>query len=215
MALAFFDMDKTLLSKSSGVQYVRYLWGRREISLREMLATGWISAQYSLNILDFPKAISQLGRYVRDGDAAATQALCDRFVVNELLQYLAPRALVRLREHQAHGDQVWLLSASTQFVVQPVAAHLGVRCGFTELEIIDGRFSGRIVGDSCYGEGKRIWGQRIAAQQDVPLANVTFYSDSYSDKPLLDAVGHPVAVNPDRRLHAYALEQGWPIEMFY
>ena len=68
MVIAFFDMDKTLLSKSSGTQYVKYLWGRRMVSLGEMAGVFLISAQYSLSILDFPRAMARLSR----GFAAAT-----------------------------------------------------------------------------------------------------------------------------------------------
>jgi HAD superfamily hydrolase (TIGR01490 family) len=215
MKLAFFDMDKTLLSKSSGTLYIKYLWRRRMISLAEMVRTLIVSAQYSLNVLDFPKAMARLGRTVKNGDAAATKTLCDQWVRDDVLQYIAPKALARLRGHQAAGDLVWLLSASTQFAVRPVAEHIGVPCRFTELEIVDGRFSGGIVDVDCYGEGKRIWGERLARQHNVSLSDCVFYTDSYSDRPLLDAVGVPVPVNPDRDLRRYADKRGWAIEYFY
>jgi HAD superfamily hydrolase (TIGR01490 family) len=215
MGIAFFDMDKTLLSKSSGVLYVKYLWGKRMITLREMMATFYVSAQYSLNVMDFPKAMARLSRSIKGGDAAATKALCDRFVLDTVLSYLAAPGVERLRAHQAAGDAVYLLSASTQFVVQPVADYLGVPCRCTELEIVNGMFTGAIVGVDCYGEGKRVWGERLAAAHRVPLAEAAFYTDSYSDRPLMDVVGHPVAVNPDRKLARYAAARGWPIERFY
>lgn len=215
MTIAFFDMDKTLLSKSSGMLYVKYLWKRRLISLREMMATAWISAQYSVNVLDFPKAMARLSRNIRGGDAAAAKALCDQWVRDDVLRYIAPKALARLREHQASGHAVWLLSASTQFAVAPVAEHLQIPCRFTELEIVDGHLTGNILGVDCYGDGKRVWGERIAAQLGVDLSQCVFYTDSYSDRPLLDVVGRPVAVNPDRALRRYAAKRGWPIEYFY
>jgi HAD superfamily hydrolase (TIGR01490 family) len=208
-------MDKTLLSKSSGVLYVKYLFRKGRITPAELLRTMFVSAQYSLNVLDFPKAMARLGRTVRGGDAAATKALCDQWVREEVLRFIAPKALARLREHQSRGDQVWLLSASTQFVVQPVADHVGVPCRFTELEIKNGFFTGAIVDVDCYGEGKRVWGERIAARHGVSLAGCTLYTDSYSDRPLLDVVGNPVPVNPDRKLARYAAERGWGVEYFY
>ncbi len=215
MPLIFFDMDKTLLTKSSGALYVRYLFRKGKITPGELLRTMIVSAQYSLNVLDFPKAMARLGRTVRGGDAAATRALCDQWVREELLRHIAPKALARLREHQARGDQVWLLSASTQLAVQPVADYVGVPCRFTELEIKDGRFTGAIVDVDCFGEGKRMWGERIAAQLGVPMTACTLYTDSYSDRPLLDVVGTPVPVNPDRKLARYAAVRGWRVEYFY
>ncbi|MCS6773648.1 MAG: HAD family hydrolase [Anaerolineae bacterium] len=215
MGIAFFDMDKTLLSASSSTLYVRHLWSRRLISLREVLEVTWVSMQYSLNMLNFPRAMARLSRNIKGGDATATQALCEQWVRDELVGYVAPLALKRLREHQQRGDHVVLLSASTQFIVRPIAEHLGIPYGCTELEVVDGKFTGGIVGEPCYGEGKRIWGERIAADCGVPLSECTFYTDSYSDRPLLDVVGFPVAVNPDAKLARYAARRGWRIERFY
>lgn len=215
MGLAFFDMDKTLLSKSSGTLYIKYLSRRRMISLPEFAGVMLVSAQYSLNLLNFPKALARLSRHVKGGDAAATKQLCDQWVQEDVLQHIAPKALTRLREHEQHGDTVLLLSASTQFAVEPVARHLNIPYRCTELEVVDGTFSGDIVGESCYGDGKRVWGERIAGERNVALADVTFYTDSFSDHTLLDVVGHPVAINPDWQLRRHALAKGWPIETFY
>jgi HAD superfamily hydrolase (TIGR01490 family) len=213
--IAFFDMDKTLLRKSSSTLYVRYLLRRRMISMREAAGVMWVTAQYSLNTLDFPKAVARLSKSVRGGDAQATKALCDRWAEDELFSYIAPAALERLRAHQATGDAVWLLSASTQFAVLPVADHLGIRSRYTELEVVDGRFTGSIVDEPCYGPGKVTWAQRIADEAGTTLADSAFYTDSFSDRPLLDLVGEPVAVNPDRKLRGYAAARGWPIVNFY
>jgi HAD superfamily hydrolase (TIGR01490 family) len=215
MALAFFDMDKTLLSKSSGTLYIKYLAKRRMISLREFAGVMLVSAQYSLNLLNFPKALARMSKRVKGGDAAATKQLCDQWVQEDVLQHIAPRALARLRAHEQRGDVVLLLSASTQFAVEPVARHLNIPYRCTELEVVGGKFTGDIVGESCYGDGKRMWGERIAGERGVSLSEVTFYTDSFSDHTLLDVVGHPVAVNPDLKLRRYALAKGWPIETFY
>ena len=216
MPIAFFDMDYTLLRKSTSTLYVKYLLRRRMISLRELIDVSFVTAQYALNVLDFPKATARLSRVVRGGDANATQHLCEQFVREDVLQYIAPKALARLREHESKGDHVILLSASTQFVVEPVADHLKIACGFTELAIgADGKFSGAIVGPAAYAEGKRYWGERMAQERGVPLSDCWFYTDSYSDHYLMDVVGHPVAINPDPKLKAYAQQKGWAVEYFY
>lgn len=215
MGIAFFDMDKTLLSVSSGMNYAQYLWRRSRISLREMVNVLLISAEYSLGVLDFPRAMARMSLSVRDGNATETRALCDQWFADELKRYIAPRAVARLREHQQRGDLVYLLSASTQFAVEPVARHLDIPYCSTELEIVNDRFTGGIVGPPCYAEGKRYWGEQIARQHNVPLAECTFYTDSYSDRSFLEVVGKPVAVNPDLRLRWLAQQRGWPIERFY
>lgn len=216
MNIAFFDLDYTLVSKSTSTLYIKYLLRRRMISLREFFYITWVTAQYKLNVMDFPKTTVHLSRNLRGGNAAATQKLCEQFVKDDVLPHITPKGLARLREHQAKGDYVLLLSASTQFVVQPVADHLNIPCRFTELEIgNDGTFTGGIVGPAAYAEGKRYWGERIAKEQGVPLDDCWFYTDSYSDSPLMDIVGHPIAINPDRKLNAYAQKKGWPVEYFY
>jgi len=154
MGIAFFDMDKTLLSKSSGTLYVKYLWRRGMISVSEMVGVMVISLQYSLNLLNFPNAMARLSNRIRGGDAAATKQLCDRWVEEDVLQYIAPKALERLRAHERRGDYVVLISASTQFAVEPVARHLGIPYRCTELEVVNGKFTGRIVGEPCYGDGR-------------------------------------------------------------
>lgn len=216
MPIAFFDMDYTLLSKSSSTLYVKYLAKRRMISLREAIGVMVVTLKYSLNILDFPKATSQLSRYVRGGDAGATKSLCDEWVRSDVINHIAPKALARLRDHEQRGHSVVLISASTQFVVKPIADYLGIEYSCTELEIApNGKFSGRIVDHPCYGDGKRVWGERIASQKATPLSECWFYTDSYSDRPLMDVVGHPVAINPDSKLRNYAASKNWPIESFY
>jgi phosphoserine phosphatase len=85
----------------------------------------------------------------------------------------------------------------------------------TRLEAQDGRLTGRVVPPVCVGTGKIVWAERFAAEHDVDLSASFFYTDSISDLPLLERVGHPVAVNPDPRLRRLAAARGWPVERFY
>ena len=215
MAIAFFDMDKTLLSASSGFLYVRYLLSRRKINAREMASVLLISTQYSLNFLNFPKAMARMSRIIKGGDATAARVLSDEWFRDCLVRYIAPKAVERIRRHEQRGDIVYLLSASTQFAVAPVANHLGIPFACTKLEIVHNRFTGNVVDMHCYAEGKCYWAERITRQHKVLLQDCTFYSDSYSDHALMELIGHPVAINPDRKLAALARQNGWPVEFFY
>jgi HAD superfamily hydrolase (TIGR01490 family) len=215
MAIAFFDMDKTLLTHSSGLLYVRYLMRKRLISTNEVINVMVISMQYSLNYLNFPKAMARLSKSVKGGDAIATKAMCDKWFEDSLVHYIAPKAVTRLREHERRGDVVILLSASSQFAVEPVARYLDVPFCCTQVEIVDNKFTGDVVGMHCYAEGKKYWGERIVQERNENLKDCTFYSDSYSDHWLMDIVGHPVAINPDAKLAALSRRNGWPVEKFY
>jgi len=134
-----------------------------------------------------------------------------------LRHYIAPGARERVAWHRAQGHQVAIVSASTPYAVHPVAQALDLGEAYlsTRLEVIDGRFTGRVIAPACYDEGKLILARDYAARHGIDLAQSYFYSDSHRDLPLLEAVGHPVAVNPNRRLARLAAARGWPVMCFY
>jgi len=106
-----------------------------------------------------------------------------------------------------------VLSAASVYVVKPLAERLNIPdylC--TYLEVKDGRFTGRLVEPVCFGPGKLLLAEEFAARNSIDLGQSYFYSDGYEDLPMLERVGHPVAVNPDRRLRRLAERRGWPIE---
>ena len=119
-----------------------------------------------------------------------------------------------IAEHRANGDEVVVLSASGQEVVEPIAALVGAdRCVATRMGVVDGRYTGAIE-YYCYGEEKARAARDIAAARGYRLADCRAYSDSITDLPLLEAVGHPTVVNPDRALRREAELRGWPILTF-
>ena len=100
-------------------------------------------------------------------------------------------------------------------MVRPLAARLGIQhMLYTRLEVEDGRFTGRMIEPICFEEGKIYWLQQFIDEQGVDLAKSWFYTDSITDRPLLDLVGHPVAVNPDPLLYREALRRAWPVRFF-
>jgi HAD superfamily hydrolase (TIGR01490 family) len=150
-------------------------------------------------------------------DKAEMRQTCDRWFAEDVRPHVTERGRQRVAEHQAQGHVVALVSASTQYVVGPMAAHLDIPGQYvcTHLQAEAGRLTGTIEPPACYAEGKVVWAERFAAEYDVDLDASYFYTDSISDLPLLERVGHPVAVNPDLRLKRLAQKRGWPVEMFY
>jgi putative phosphoserine phosphatase/1-acylglycerol-3-phosphate O-acyltransferase len=214
--IAYFDMDRTVLRDSSGMLYMRYLWRRGETDWRSMLLSSWYAAQYKLGLLNFPLVLAKLAASVADSSEEATRELCQRFFDEMMVNYVAPRAVQRINEHRNQGHRVTLISASTPYVVGPLASHLGIEeylC--TRLEIVDGHFTGKIIEPGCYGPGKVHWAREYAQRHNADLTQAYFYTDSCSDRPLLELVGHPVAVNPDPRLKSLAAQRNWPVEYFY
>jgi len=214
--IAFFDLDRTVLTDSSGLLYMRYLWRRGDISRWGMLRAYGYSALYKLGFFNYPAVAAKLATSVSHDGEEQTRALCQRWFEEVLVNYIAPKAVQHMEEHRAQGHVVTIISASTPYVVGPVAAHLAVEeylC--TRLEVVEGHFTGRIVEPACYGPGKIYWADAFARQHGADLGHAYFYTDSHSDEPLLQRVAYPVAVNPDSRLQALAARRGWPVEYFY
>lgn len=214
---ALFDLDKTLLDTSSAQLYARYLYRRGEMSKRVLLRVIWWGILSRLAVLDMQSLIPRLLSGSAGDDEAALKALCDQWFSEDVVPHVTELGVARVREHQAQGHVVAIVSASTQYVVGPMAAYLGIPGQYvcTHLENRDGRLTGRVVDPVCFGEGKVVWAERFAEEWNVDLSASTFYTDSLSDLPLLERVAHPVAVNPDPRLLRVARQRGWPVERFY
>ena len=221
MKLALFDLDHTLIPIDSD-----YEWGVFTTAL------GWndptefshrndaFYAQYkagTMNIWEYIRfATEPLCRYGAIKSEAA-HALFMRDVVQKVIQ---PEALALVRQHQAAGDAVIIVTATNEFVTRSIAQIFGV----TDLmavnlarDPVSGWFNGEIQGTPSFREGKvtRV-GQWLAERQlDWQDVDSTFYSDSINDLPLLERVNHPVATNPDAQLRAIAQARGWRIlELF-
>ena len=214
---AFFDMDNTLLSASSGLLYLRYLrqHGYLPLSQWTQIMT-WVGL-YLAGALRFPAMMSRLMVLSAGSSEAEAWRMSNEWFQAMLRHYIAPGARERVAWHRAQGHPVAIVSASTPYAVHPVAQALDLGEAYlsTRLEVIDGRFTGRVIAPACYDEGKLILARDYAARHGIDLAQSYFYSDSHRDLPLLEAVGHPVAVNPNRRLARLAAARGWPVMCFY
>jgi HAD superfamily hydrolase (TIGR01490 family) len=136
-------------------------------------------------------------------------------VVPKLIERVRPEAQRLVDLHRHAGRATFIVSASPVELVQPLAQALGMSAGIgTRSEIVDGVYSGELAGPFCYGEGKVEAIAELARWEGLDLGQCYAYSDSASDLPMLRAVGHPVAVNPDGRLERIAHDQGWPVVVF-
>jgi HAD superfamily hydrolase (TIGR01490 family) len=210
--LAFFDMDHTLLRGHSAWFYLEQRRLQRPLTRKAWLGFALISGIYSA--LGLPPASLGVLERLAGGNAMWLRDLCESCFQDTLVANLSDAAVARLRQHEQQGDTVVLLSAATQFGVAPVARFLNVAFRCTELEVANGRLTGRTLGEVCYGPGKRRWAARMAQAWGVTLDQCAFYTDSFSDRGLLLQVGQPVAVNPDFPLRALARQRGWEVAKF-
>ncbi|MFO0574758.1 MAG: HAD family hydrolase [Polyangia bacterium] len=211
-AAAFFDMDQTLLRVNSGSRWVAFLRERGEVGLLFLLRSSVWLFKYKLAVLDMETLARRL---VADMAGSSESEMLDKAAIfweREVRPAISPEGEAAIAEHRARGHAVVLLTSATPYVAEPLARHLGldeVLC--TRLHVEDGRFVGTCDGPTCYGSGKVHHARRFAEAHDIDLAESYFYTDSFSDLPMLERVGRPCAVNPDRRLRRHAERSGWPI----
>lgn len=210
---AFFDMDRTLLRCNSGSLWIRWLRERGEISLYEMArASAWL-VQYKLAVLDMEAVAAKATAAMRGQSEEELRDKCREFFDAWIQSQVAPKAVEAIAQHRRQGHVVAILSTSTPYVVEPLARHLGIEHAIcTRLNTTDGRFDGTLVTPACYGAGKVHWAEAFAREHGVDLQRSFFYTDSYSDLPMLERVGIARVVNPDTRLRRHARRVGWQID---
>ena len=213
--IALFDMDYTTLNDSSGLLYVKHLRQQKRIGRRVLLRIAWWTLLYKVSAIDVNSAVPKMLSYAEHQSASRLMAESYAWFDETLKDHIAPRAVAKIDFHRQQGHRVVLISASTQFAVQPVAEYLRLDFLCTLLIDRNDELTGQVVDPPCYGAGKVVWAQRYAEAHGAALRDAYFYTDSHSDQPLLDVVGHPIAVNPEARLKRLARKRGWPIEMFY
>jgi putative phosphoserine phosphatase/1-acylglycerol-3-phosphate O-acyltransferase len=212
---AFFDMDKTLIAENSGALFMRYRYEQGKVSGWELASGLAAYLRYKIGILDIRAWTEDaMLQFAGESERALTreaQALFDEWVAPTIY----PEAVEIVRHHLDSGHVVVIVSGATKYVVKPLAARLGVKhILYTRLEVERGRFTGRVVEPICFEEGKIYWLQQLVDEERIDLAKSWFYTDSVTDLPLLELVGHPVVVNPDPRLYRVAARRHWPVRFF-
>lgn len=217
-AAAFFDLDKTVIARASMVAMGRPLYREGLVSRWLVLRAVWGQLVYLWLGADEEKLARTRDSVLRlaagwERDRVARIA---RDAIEEVIEPIVyAEALDLLAEHRSAGRAVYLVSASPSEIVEPLAEHLGVDGHLSTVAEVgpDGRYTGRVL-RYCYGQEKVVAMAELAAAEEIDLAVSYAYSDSATDAPMLEAVGHPVAVNPDRELLRLARERGWPVRWF-
>jgi HAD superfamily hydrolase (TIGR01490 family) len=155
----------------------------------------------------------QAARAMAGRDEAAFRELLERWVHDEVVRHVAHGARLAIERRRADGYVCAVLTGSTTYTAEPLAATLGIEHVIAStLEVENGRFTGRSIKPLCYGKGKLSRAEAWAGQLGVDLKRSAFYTDSISDLPMLLRVGEPRVVNPDPRLRLAAWRRGWQIE---
>jgi HAD superfamily hydrolase (TIGR01490 family) len=215
---AFFDLDKTVIAKASVVAFGTPLYREGLISRRTILRGLWGQLLY-LHLGADEARIARMRASVLALTKGWEQTRVREIVEEALESVVAPivyaEALELIRTHREAGRIVVIVSASPEEIVGPLADYLGVDAAIASRPDIDGegRYTGTMAFDA-FGADKVTAMQELARDRGIDLAESYAYSDSATDVPMLEAVGHPVAVNPDRELARVATERGWEVRTF-
>ncbi|GIG54926.1 HAD family hydrolase [Demequina activiva] len=215
---AFFDVDNTIVRGASAYHIARGLHQRGYLRKRDILRFGWESAKYSM-FGETKEQIDDLrheGLGIIKGWSAAEMVAVGEEVYDEVLALrIYPGTKAIIDEHRAQGHQVWLVTASPIEVGSVIARRLGCTGALgTVAEQEYGYYTGRLVGDMLHREAKATAVRKLALEEGLNLDRCHAYGDSMNDGPMLEAVGHPCAINPDTKLRRFARERGWPIQEF-
>jgi HAD superfamily hydrolase (TIGR01490 family) len=215
---AFFDLDKTVIAKPSIMAFARDFRREGLLTRRTMVKGLWLQLVY-VRVGAGHKKLNRVRRSVLAATTGWDQAHVRQVVTDGLAAAIDPityaEARERIDEHRRAGRTVYLVSAAPAEIVEPLAHHLGAHEALASLARVDkdGRYTGDVE-RYAYGPEKASLIRRIAAQNGIDLTTSWAYSDSATDVPMLEAVGHPVAVNPDRALRRIAQLRGWELVRF-
>jgi HAD superfamily hydrolase (TIGR01490 family) len=210
---AFFDLEKTITKDAAEQAGALQFYRRGEIPLWSLLRIAFIYVQYDLGLLGSFEDLKRSGAVLFRGRAAARdQAIFAQCFAAHLQHAIYPDAIRLIRQFQEANIPVYIISSTYRFIVEPYARHLGIEHYYgTQLEVVDGICTGNIVAEIYHQDNKARLVREIAKTQGIDLTRSYAFGDSVNDQLMLEAVGNPAAVNPDRKLRAAASTRGWPI----
>ena len=194
---------------------MRYLYRQRLVRLATLLRLGYYVVLYRLNRLQQREVYRWGYGLCGDRSVAQVKAILDEAFERYIRRRVYRDGLALLRHHREQGDLVVAISGAPDYIVERLCALLGIEHYIaTKTPIVGDRVTRDVIEPICYGAGKLRFAVEFARHHEIDLAASYFYSDSASDLPLLERVGHPIAVNPQRLLRRHAQRRGWRILRF-
>ncbi len=214
---AFFDLDKTIIAKSSSLAFSKPFQAGGLITRGAMLRSAYAQFVYLVGGADhdqMEKIRAFMSQLVEGWDVETVKEIVAETLHHVVDPIVYDEAVSLMEEHHAAGRDVVIVSTSGTEVVEPIGEMLGADDVIaSQLQVVDGKYTGEID-YYAYAEEKARAIERMAAERGYDLATCFAYSDSITDAPMLAAVGHPHAVNPDRELRRLAASKGWPVLQF-
>jgi putative phosphoserine phosphatase/1-acylglycerol-3-phosphate O-acyltransferase len=212
---ALFDLDQTLLAGFSATSFIRERLVTGQMSPQELGTTFYGALSFALGRTGFSALMSATTAAYRGLAESMLEEVGEEVFVKHLATQIYPESRAIVEAHQEAGHTIAIITSATRYQAEPLARDMGIEhvlC--TELEVKDGVFTGEVIRPTCYGEGKAAAARSLAAREDLDLDESYFYTDSHEDLPLLEAVGRPRPLNPNRQLAQIAKERQWPVRRF-
>lgn len=214
---AFFDLDKTIIAKSSTLAFSKPFFHQGLLNRRAVLKSSYAQFIYLLSGADhdqMDRMRAHMTNMCTGWDVEQVKSIVAETLHDVVTPLVFAEAADLIAAHKLCGRDVVVVSASGEEIVAPIARALGATHAMaTRMVVEDGRYTGEIA-FYCYGQGKVQAIRELAAREGYPLEHCYAYSDSITDLPMLEAVGHPSVVNPDRGLRREAIERSWPVLSF-
>jgi putative phosphoserine phosphatase / 1-acylglycerol-3-phosphate O-acyltransferase len=213
---AFFDVDRTLLAGFSAGAFLRERVLSGRISPRELVGSLVGGLGFALGRTGFSGFMAAHAAAYRGLAESVLEDLGREVFEKHLAGEVYPESRALVKAHRDRGHTLAIVSSATPYQVEPLARDLGighVLC--TRLEVENGIFTGRVLHPTCYGRGKLLAAEDLSLRCDLDLDQSYFYTDSVADLPLLENVGRPRPLNPDRALAQLARERHWPMRRFH
>ncbi|OBF23311.1 HAD-IB family hydrolase [Mycobacterium sp. ACS4331] len=214
---AFFDLDKTVIAKSSTLAFSKPFFAQGLLNRRSVLKSSYAQFMFLMSGADHDQ-MDRMRSYVTSMCAGWDVEQVKAVVAETLDEIMTPLVFAEaanlIADHKLCGRDVVIVSASGEEVVAPIARALGATHAMaTRMVVEDGKYTGDIA-FYCFGENKAQAVRELAAREGYPLEHCYAYSDSITDIPMLELVGHPAVVNPDRTLRKEAAGRDWPVLTF-
>lgn len=213
---AFFDLDKTIIARSSSFAFGRPFYQGGLINRRAALRGAYTQLMFGggSDAEQIERMRAHLTALCQGWDVAQVRAIVEETLHDIVDPLVFAEAAALIADHRARGHDVVVVSASGAEIVGPIAALVGAtHCVATRMAVADGRYTGAID-FYCYGENKAVAIRELAHANGYDLTACHAYSDSLTDLPMLEVVGRPAAVNPNRALRRIAVQRGWPVLSF-
>lgn len=213
MIAAIFDIDGTLFPRNTERLFYTYLFKKKIIGTKAIIRTFWFMLR------NFPKGQD----FIFKKNKEYLKNLSSKLILHEarvffkkIIKPIIPKSSYKIiKDHQFQGHKVILLSAMLEFLVELWNEEMEAEKGIgTKVEQINGVFTGRIIGEQPFGEGKKKWLLELQKKEKLNLAKCFGYGDHYSDRFFLNQIGHPVVVNPSEKMKKYAQSKNWLVTDF-